>query len=255
MQDLNIALVQANQVWEDKTANFRNYERLLGSVEGADLIVLPEMFQTAFTMNSAELAEDMNGESVVWLKQIAQQKSAAVYASLIVKEEGNYYNRGVFATPDGNLAYYDKRHLFAMAGEDAHFSAGEKSTIVTYKGWNINLQICFDLRFPENCRNFKRGESADYDLLLYVANWPERRITHWSALLQARAIENQCYVVGVNRVGTDAMELNYNGSSAIFNALGEKLSNLPENSESVQQIAISAKALSEVRERLPFLKK
>ena len=200
MQDLRVATVQANQVWEDKKANFTNYERLLKDVENVDLIVLPEMFQTGFTMNSELLAETMTGESVLWLTKLAAEKNAAVYTSLIIEEHGNFFNRGVFMKPSGEFSVYDKRHLFGLAGEDQFFKAGETKTIVEYKGWRINLQVCYDLRFPENCRNSMQAGEPEFDLLLYVANWPERRIKHWSSLILARAIENQCYLIGVNRV-------------------------------------------------------
>lgn len=254
MQDLRITLVQAVQAWEDKSANLSHFENLLQGMEETDLILLPEMFQTAFTMNAEGLAEDMNGESVEWLRKMSETKNAAIYTSLIIREDGKFYNRGLFVRPNGELSVYDKRQRFAMAGEDKVFAAGTKETIVEWKGWKINLQICYDLRFPEICRNEQTKDGVKYDTLLYVANWPERRVTHWSALLCARAIENQCYVAGLNRVGDDATGLHYNGASAIFNALGEEISNLPENVESVQQIVLSRSALNEVRERLPFLK-
>ncbi len=254
MQDLNVVTVQANQVWEDKAANLTNYERLLKNVEAADLIILPEMFQTGFTMNSASLAEKMDGESVAWLKKLASEKQAAVYTSLIIEENGGFFNRGIFVKPDGELSVYDKRHLFGLASEDHFFSAGKNKTIVNYKGWNINLQVCYDLRFPENCRNREIDGKPEYDLLLYVANWPERRVKHWSALLLARAIENQSYVVGVNRVGTDANDLNYNGSTVVVNALGEIISNHSDNSESVGHTLLYAGELRETRIKLPFLK-
>ncbi len=254
MQDLRITLIQANQVWENKQANFANYTKLLKDVDSTDLVLLPEMFQTAFSMNAPELAESMDDSSMNWLKSLAFEKNAAVYTSLIIGENGEYFNRGVFVRPSGRVEYYDKRYRFAMAGEDRCFSAGEKETIVELHDWKINLQICYDLRFPENCRNEQVDGVPKYDILVYVANWPERRISHWSALLRARAIENQCYVVGLNRVGDDATGLHYNGASAVFNALGEEISNLRENEESVQQIVLSKDALNEVRERLPFLK-
>jgi len=254
MQDLKVATVQANQVWEDKDVNFANYERLLKNLTGVDLIVLPEMFQTGFTMNSASLAEKMDGKSIAWLQKLASEKQAAVYTSLIIEESGNFFNRGIFMKPSGEFAVYDKRHLFGLAGEDNFFSAGKNKTIVEYKGWNINLQVCYDLRFPENCRNREIEGKPEYDLLLYVANWPERRVKHWSALLLARAVENQCYVVGVNRVGTDANELNYNGSSLVITPLGEIISNHSNNSESVGHTLLYAGELRETRIKLPFLK-
>ncbi len=254
MQDLRISTVQPNQVWEDKQANFANYERLLEDVDETDLIVFPEMFQTGFTMNSEALGETMEGESIEWLKKTARSKNAAIYTSLIIEENGNHFNRGVFMKPTGEYSVYDKRHLFGLASEDQFFKAGDVKTIVEYKGWKINLQVCYDLRFPENCRNKTVNGEPEFDLLIYVANWPERRIKHWSALILARAIENQCYVVGVNRVGVDANELNYNGSSAVINALGEIISNHSNNVESVEHTLLYASDLKETRIKLPFLK-
>lgn len=255
MQNLRVTLVQANQVWEDKQANFENYERLLSGTSQTDLIVLPEMFQTGFSMNSEALAEEMaNSESIQWLQFQAGKHQAAFYTSLIISENGKYFNRGVFVFPTGEIQHYDKRHRFAMAGEDQFFSAGDKEKIVDYKGWKINLQICYDLRFPENVRNREINGAGKYDLILYVANWPERRIAHWSALLPARAIENQSYVIGVNRVGTDATGLNYDGESAVFDPMGEKNSNLSKNQESIQQNELSSQKLEEIRLKLPFLK-
>lgn len=254
MQDLRITFIQANQLWEDKAANLAHYEELLRSVSETDLILLPEMFQTGFSMNTKNLAEKMeDSHSISWLKKNAKEKNAAFYTSLIIEEHGNYFNRGVFAEPNGTVTCYDKRKLFGMAEESIHFTAGSKEVIVDYSGWKINLQICYDLRFPENIRNGEINEKPVYDLLLYVANWPERRIHHWSTLLPARAIENQCYVAGLNRIGTDNSGLSYNGQSKLINLLGEELSNLSD-SESVITYRISYHELVQLREKLPFLK-
>lgn len=255
MQDLHITLVQADQIWENKEANLKLYEELLKEVQKTDLILLPEMFHTAFTMNSAALAEKMDDSiGISWLKKQAEEKNAAFYTSLIVEENGNYYNRGVFIEPTGKIHTYDKRNLFALAQEDQYFSPGTEETIVNYLGWKINLQICYDLRFPENCRNYMKDGTPHYDLLLYVANWPEKRITHWEALLTARAIENQCYVAGVNRVGTDEKTLNYNGKSKIINILGELISNHDMNNIVISKM-ISYIELANQRKQLPFLRK
>lgn len=254
MQDLRITLIQADQFWEDKKANLKHYEALLQSVSHTDLVLLPEMFQTGFSMNVAALAEQMdNSPSIEWLKTQATEKKAAFYTSLIIEENDNYYNRGVFVEPSGQIHIYDKRKLFGMADESVYFHAGNKETIVEYLGWKINLQICYDLRFPENVRNGEINGQAAYDLLLYVANWPERRIQHWSALLPARAIENQCYVAGLNRIGKDNTGLHYNGQSKLINLLGEEISNLSEL-ESVNTVSISYSELKRLRENLPFLK-
>lgn len=254
MQDLRITLVQADQFWEDKKANLKHYDALLQSVSETDLILLPEMFQTGFSMNAAALAEQMdNSLSIDWLKSQAAEKKVAFYTSLIIEENGNYYNRGVFVEPTGKISTYDKRKLFGMADESIYFQAGSKETIVEYLGWKINLQICYDLRFPENVRNGEINGEAAYDLLLYVANWPERRIHHWSVLLPARAVENQCYVAGLNRIGKDGSKHNYNGQSKLINILGEEISNLSEL-ECVNTISISYSEMKQLREKLPFLK-
>lgn len=254
MRDLNITLIQANQIWEDKQANLRLYEELLQEVTQTDLILLPEMFHTSFTMNSRELAEKMeDSHGIAWLKKQAKDKNAAFYTSLIIEEGGHYYNRGVFIEPGGTIHCYDKRKLFALAEEDHHFTHGNKETIVNYLGWKINLQICYDLRFPENCRNYEENGVPHYDLLVYVANWPERRISHWEALLPARAIENQCYVAAVNRTGTDSKNLSYNGKSKIINPVGEEISNLSTN-KSIISTRISQDELILIRKNIPFLK-
>lgn len=254
MRDLRITLVQANQIWEDKQANLHQFEQLISGVS-TDLIVFPEMFHTGFSMNPEKLAESMTeSQGLSWLKRIAAQKNAACYTSLIIEENNCFYNRGVFVEPTGKITVYDKRKCFGLAGEDLIFSAGKSSTIVVYNGWKINLQICYDLRFPEICRNEVKDETALYDVLIYVANWPERRKHHWNSLLVARAIENQCFVVGVNRVGTDANALSYSGNSVVVNALGEAEATTNENTEQIVTIAIGKESLMETREKLPFLK-
>jgi predicted amidohydrolase len=254
MRDLRITLVQANQIWEDKQANVHHFEQLISGVS-TDLIVFPEMFHTGFSMNPEKLAESMTeSQGLSWLKRIAAQKNAACYTSLIIEENNCFYNRGVFVEPTGKITVYDKRKCFGLAGEDLIFSAGKSSTIVVYNGWKINLQICYDLRFPEISRNEIKDKTALYDMLIYVANWPERRKHHWNSLLLARAIENQCFIVGVNRVGTDANALSYSGNSVVVNALGEAEATTNENTEQIVTTTISKESLIETREKLPFLK-
>lgn len=254
MRDLKITMVQAHQIWEDKTANLIHFENLIASVS-TDLIIFPEMFHTGFSMNPEILAETMTeSQGLDWLKRIASEKNAACYTSLIIAENESYYNRGVFVEPSGKTTIYDKRKRFALAGEDAVFSEGSKTTIVEYKDWKINLQICYDLRFPEICRNEIKEETTMYDVLIYVANWPERRKNHWNSLLVARAIENQCIVIGVNRIGDDANSLSYSGNSVIIDALGEITTTTNEHEEMIVTSVISKKNLLEVREKLPFLK-
>lgn len=254
MQDLRITLVQANQKWEDKEANFNNYSKLLEAIE-TDVILLPEMFQTGFTMKSRIFAEDwLESESMSWLIELARSKNAAIYTSLIIEEGGNFYNRGVFVEPNATIHHYDKRKTFTLAKEDQYYSQGQTATIVSYKGWNFQLQICYDLRFPEIVRN-KIGSNhlPEYDVILYVANWPEKRAEHWKALIKARAIENQCYVAAVNRVGRDENDLSYSGNSALVDALG-KVESIKAGEETAETFVIKMKYLTEIREKLPFLK-
>lgn len=252
MQDLRVTLVQADQIWEDKLANFENYTALINNVE-TDIIVFPEMFNTGFSMNAHSLAEHFSDSaSIQWLKDVALEKQAAIYTSLIIEENGLYFNRGVFVEPTGKLTVYDKRQTFSLAGEDKVFSAGTKQSIVDYKGWKINLQICYDLRFPELSLNRVVNNEVDYDLSIYVANWPEKRISHWNALLVARAIENQSFVIGVNRFGVDKNNLQYNGCSQLVNALGE--TTLLKSSETIETIELHQSNLKEIRRMIPFIK-
>lgn len=253
MQNLTVGLVQANQVWEDKNANFENYTRLISNSVPVDLLVLPEMFSTGFSMQPKKLAEPFfTSESIAWLRNIANENSCAISTSLIIEENGNYHNRMVFIEPNGLLKYYDKRQLFTLAKEDKHYTAGKKSQTIQYKGWKLNLQVCYDLRFPENCRNKVEHEQFNYDALIYVANWPAKRKEHWKTLLKARAIENQCYLIGVNRVGTDGKGFEYSGDSALINPLGEVIST--SNREELIRTTLVASELTEIRETIPFLK-
>ena len=252
MRDLTLTLVQADQIWEDVQANLSHFESLLSTVEATDLILLPEMFQTAYSMNTS-LTEEMTGPSIAWLKKLASEKDSAVYTSLMISENDTFYNRGIFMFPSGEFKTYDKRKTFGLAKENEHFTAGNQEQIVSWKGWNIQLQICYDLRFPEICRNriLENGDAA-YDLLLYVANWPEKRSLHWNALLKARAIENQCYVVGLNRVGTDFHGYTYVGDSKVIDSLGVETT-VPTGTESCTTLVINKDELNKIREMLPFL--
>jgi len=255
MRNLKVALVQANQTWEDKARNLAHFEDLITSIEAVDLILLPEMFQTAFSMNVEALAESENDSATMnWLKAISLKKSAAIYTSMIMEENGSFYNRGVFVKPSGEVITYNKRKLFGLAGEDNYFTPGDKVVIVDFEGWKFNLQICYDLRFPEMARNrIAPNGSPIYDVLLYVANWPEKRASHWNALLTARAIENQSYCIGLNRVGEDGKGLTYSGDSMLINPLGEK-TKCTSSKEEVLVIELNHKILTEVRQLLPFLK-
>jgi predicted amidohydrolase len=253
MQDLKVTLVQANQIWEDKSANFSNYLRLIESInEPTDLVVFPEMYDTGFSMN-VELTEDWNSNnSLSFLIELAVEKQFAIYTSLMVKDNNHFYNRGVFVYPSGEISFYDKRKSFGLGGEDKFYTAGETETIVNYKDWKINLQICYDLRFPEISRNYEVNGIPKYDLLLYVANWPVKRVEHWKILLKARAIENQSYVIGVNRIGEDPNGLSYSGDSSCFDPLGNIFCHL-EN-ESIFTTTLSISTLFNTRTNLPFLK-
>lgn len=255
MQNLKITLVQAKQIWEDKQANIANYDRLLSSHQCGDLVLLPEMFQTAFTMNNAALAETMNdSEGIQWLKETAKKYKAAFYTSLIIKDGDYFFNRGVFVEPNGKVTSYDKRKTFGLAGEDKFYRSGNNEVIVEYKNWRIMLQICYDLRFPEIVRNrINPDGNPAYDLVLYVANWPETRKVHWSTLLQARAIENQCYAAGVNRVGEAPNQLSYSGNSQVVDLLGN-VTALTASQEEIMTIELNSQNLIETRAKLPFLK-
>jgi predicted amidohydrolase len=248
MQDLKIAMVQSFQYWEDIDANLKMFgEKVRSITEPVDIIVLPEMFSTGFSMNPASLYETMDGKALNWMKAFATESNAVITGSLIIKENENYYNRLVWMHPDGSYETYDKRHLFSMAGEEKVFSPGDKKLIVELKGWKICPMVCYDLRFPVWIRNVE-----NYDLLLFVANWPDKRIEHWRKLLQARAIENQCFVVGVNRIGKDGNEIPYTGHSMFVNSQGEILTEII-NEDKVEIITCNDESLIMTRRHMPFL--
>ena len=245
--DLNVVLVQPHLAWEDPKANQQKIETLV-EPHGGDLFVLPEMFTTGFSMNPSALAEEEDGDSVKWMQALARNKKAAVTGSLIIHDNGNYYNRLFFVYPDGAYKTYNKRHLFTLAGEQDHYKAGSESLIVEYKGWKLKPLVCYDLRFPVWARN-----TEGYDVLLYVANWPEKRSFAWSSLMVARAIENQAYVVGVNRVGDDGNGMAHNGKSSAIGPLGESLLNFEEQQEGAKAVQLSSENLIATRERFKFL--
>jgi predicted amidohydrolase len=245
---MKIALFQTKLAWENPTVNRKFIQdHFLNEDESFDLFILPEMFTTGFTMNPAAVAETMEGETMNWLKHLAKQKNCAITGSLVIKENDNFYNRLVFVFPSGEVAYYNKRHLFALAGEDKAYTKGENKVIVKYNNWNICLQICYDLRFPVFARNVE-----NYDLLLYVANWPKPRINAWDALLKARAIENMCYTIGVNRIGEDANGLDYPGHSQVFDYLGNSIVDC-EDQFGVFKFVLDKKAQLNTRQKLKFL--
>jgi len=254
MSALLITTIQTNLHWEDKTANLQMLEEKISSISiKTEVVVLPEMFSTGFSMKPEELAETMEGETVQWMKRTAAAKKIVLTGSLIIKEGNNYYNRLIWMLPNGQYGVYDKRHRFAFAGEDNHYTAGTKRLIASVKGWKINLQVCYDLRFPVWARQQSQPEGPEYDVLIYVANWPERRSLAWKTLLQARAIENQCYVIGVNRVGNDGNNIYHSGDSMIIDPMGEVLYT-KKDEEDVFTIQLEKKQLDNIREKLPFLK-
>ena len=249
MSDLKITLIQADLFWEEKEKNLAIlFEKISSIREETDLIILPEMFSTGFTMNAAKLAETMDGPSVKWMKEIATSKKCAVTGSLIIKDGDKYFNRLIWMTSD-NIQYYDKRHLFSYAGEDMTYGKGDTKIIVTLKGWRILPLICYDLRFPVWSRRTKK---EDYDLMIYVANWPERRIHAWKQLLFARAIENQCYVAGVNRIGNDGNEIFHSGESGIIDFKGENIFNGNTNEAFIFTQTISKEHLTNFRKQFAF---
>lgn len=252
MNDLKVTLVQSKLHWEDRKKNQEHFSGMLKKIKkgSTDIIILPEMFATGFSMNSAKLAEDMDGVSITWMRVMAAEKKAVITGSLIIKDGEDYFNRLIWMSPEGSLRHYDKRHLFRMAKEDQHFTAGRHKLIVEHKGWRICPLICYDLRFPVWCRN---TSSQKYDLLVFVANWPVKRIMAWRQLLIARAIENQCYVAGVNRIGKDGNGINYNGNSALIDPTGKKISRTRASVQSVETVKLSANELEKTRRALPFL--
>lgn len=246
---LRVTPVQFDIVWENKSENLRKvHDYISAKYNETDVFILPEMFSTGFTMNSQNLAETIQDETITTLKSWAKQYNTAICGSFIAKENNNHYNKGFFISPE-NEYYYDKRHLFRMGEEPKFFSSGDKRLIFNYKGFNICLLICYDLRFPVWARNVDN----EYDLLIYTANWPSSRNDVWNTLLKARAIENMCYVCGVNRVGEDGNGLKYDGYSKILNAKGEELSSICHG-EDAETIILSKEDLNKFRTKFPVWK-
>ncbi|MBP7737243.1 MAG: amidohydrolase [Spirochaetes bacterium] len=250
MQDLNVTIIQADLAWHDASANCASFDRIIrGLSEPTDLVLLPEMFSTGFTMDPASCAEEMGGITVMRLAEWARDKDADIAGSVAIKERGRYYNRLLWARPGGTVITYDKRHLFRMAGEDKVYTAGSAKTVIELNGWKIRPFICYDLRFPV----WSRNKGLEYDIAVYVANWPERRAPHWRALLRARAIENQCYVIGVNRVGMDGNGVSYCGDSAVIDYLGNTLFE-KGNEQCAATVSLSFDDLAEYRRAFPAWK-
>ncbi len=251
MSTLKLTLIQSHLFWEDKGANLTLLEqKILGLDEPTEVVILPEMFNTGFSMQPELHAETMDGPTVEWMRRIAMDQKIILTGSLMIQENEHYYNRLIWMLPNGELGHYDKRHLFAFAGEDQHYTAGNKRLIASVKGWKINLQICYDLRFPVWARQAKPNE---YDVLIYVANWPEKRSPAWKTLLVARAIENQSFVVGVNRVGLDGNNIAHSGNSMVVGPLGEVMYHSADQ-ESVFQITLEREELDHSRAQFPFSK-
>lgn len=248
-QILRTALLQANLEWENIERNVSLFEKKINQLpQEVDLIVLPEMFSTGFSMNARNLAEPANGPTLQWMQKMASEKDAAVTGSLIISENDNFYNRLYFVHPDGTFQKYDKRHTFTLAKENETYASGKERLIVEFRGWKICPLVCYDLRFPVWARN-----TEDYDLLIYVANWPAPRVAAWDTLLKARAIENMSYCVGLNRVGRDGSDLDYVGHSAVYDCLGKQISKDHDEAEFTEVVELDKNHLLETRSQLKFL--
>jgi omega-amidase len=269
MSTLTITTIQSDLRWENKAANLQRFEEIIYNItEPTEVVVLPEMFSTGFSMKPRGLAEKMDGPTLAWMKTVAAKKRVILTGSIIIEEAGHYFNRMIWMLPNGSYGYYDKRHRFAYAGENEQYTAGHKRLIASVKGWKVLLLVCYDLRFPvwsrqtpgaedsrvgeeETVVGDETGAELEYDLIIYVANWPERRNLAWKTLLQARAIENQSYVVGVNRVGMDGNNIYHSGDSMVVDPLGEVLYQV-SNKETVCTHILQKERLEEVRSRFPF---
>jgi omega-amidase len=251
LSTLKLTLIQPHLYWENKGANLTLLEqKILGLEAPTEIVILPEMFNTGFSMQPTLHAETMDGPTIQWMRRIAMSQRIILTGSLMIQEGGLYFNRLIWMLPNGEFGQYDKRHLFAFAGEDQHYTAGNKRLIASVKGWKINLQICYDLRFPVWSRQSAQNE---YDVLVYVANWPEKRSPAWKTLLVARAIENQAFVVGVNRVGLDGNNIAHSGNSMVVGPLGEVLYHSADQ-ESIFQITLEREELDHTRAQFPFWK-
>ncbi|MVT07381.1 amidohydrolase [Chitinophaga tropicalis] len=256
MSDLKVTLIQTQLHWENIEQNLRMFDEKINSIkERTEVVILPEMFSTGFSMKSEQLAETMDGSAVQWMKKKAAEKNIIITGSLIIKENDQYLNRLIWMQPNGVAGTYDKRHLFGYAGEHEHYQPGDKRLIAQVKGWKICPIICYDLRFPVWSRNVISPETGApvYDVLINVANWPERRSIAWKTLLHARAIENQCYALGVNRVGNDGNNIYHSGDSSIIDPLGEIIYR-KEHDEDIFTTTLERSRLDEIRKNIPFLK-
>jgi len=250
MQNLKVSFIQSDLIWKDSSANLQIFHRKIQQIEeSTDLIVLPEMFNTGFVVEPETLDERVAQEALLWMQENAQQTNAAICGSTIVKEDDHYFNRFFWVLPDGSYETYDKRHLFSLGGEDKHFTSGNESLIIKYKDWNIKALVCYDLRFPVWSKNRYIDNEYEYDLLIYVANWPSARSYAWKSLLVARAIENQAYVIGVNRIGKDGRGTPHSGYSGIIEPKGDWLSKEVVDEECIQTLSLSKEDLSHYRKK------
>ena len=249
MKQLKVTIVQSHLHWENPLTNRALFSAKIKEIlEETDLIILPEMFTTGFTMNAAPLAEEIVGTTLQWMQSAAKEKGCAITGSIIVKENEQFFNRLYFVFPNGTYKQYDKKHTFTLAGEHKTFTAGEERIIVDYEGWKICPLICYDLRFPVWARN-----TSNYDVLIYAANWPKKRVSAWDSLLKARAIENMAYCIGVNRVGLDGNGFEYTGHSAVYDVLGERISSAKFEQEFIETITLSKEHIVSNRKHLQFL--
>ncbi len=246
---LKITTIQTHLFWENKDKNLIHFELKIRNIrEQTDVIILPEMFSTGFSMTPKKFAETMDGKTVNFMKQMAAKKDVLLIGSAIIEEDGKYFNRLLAVFPDGNVEYYDKRHLFSPGGEDKEYSAGTKQLVINYKGWRINPLICYDLRFPVWSRS-----TQNFDIQVYIANWPQKRSTHWKTLLKARAIENQAFVIGVNRIGTDGNGYEHSGDTCVFDAWGEQISFTNPSEDKNETVILTKESIIKARKLLPIL--
>jgi omega-amidase len=250
MEDLKISLIQSDLAWENPIQNLTIFdEKIAGISDNPDIIILPETFNTGFSIKPEKYAETMEGSTIKWMQQKAKEKNAVIVGSLLINDKGQFFNRIVWMQPDGNSFTYDKRHLFRMSDEFKLLNGGNERTIINYKGWNINLLICYDLRFPIWSKNTYTAGKYEFDLMIYVANWPAARSYIWQTLLRARAIENQSYIVGVNRIGTDGADTKYTGDSMIIDPMGNILLQANPEVEEIHSLKLSKNFLEEFRNK------
>lgn len=251
MAELTFTLIQANLHWEKPEKNLANFRQKIKDLTGKrQVVILPETFNTGFSMDPNRLAESMDGKTVTWMKEVAKEEKIILAGSIMIQEEGKNYNRLLWVLPSGEVQHYDKRHRFSLGGEQEEFSRGERRVIVQVNGWRILLQICYDLRFPVYAR---QQQDDEYDAILYVANWPQKRMLAWNTLLRARAIENQCYTLGINRIGEDGTGLAHCGGTTVFDPLGETIHHV-EDREDVSTLTLNNDEVKMIREKLPFQK-